>query len=85
MGVFISLLCSESSLSPGGKTNQSQTYLISQFSENRLNEVSDPRATAENALFFSLPLPCWEISLQARLGFGLGFFPNTCNVVAAQK
>lgn len=35
--------------------------------------------------FLSLLLPCWESSLQARLGFGLDFFPNTCNVVAAQE
>lgn len=75
MGVFISLLCSESSLSPGGKTNQSQTYLISQFSENRPNEVSDPRATAENApFFFSAPALLGNLSA-GQAGFWFGFLP----------
>lgn len=34
--------------------------------------------------FFSLPLACWDSSLQGRLSVALTVFPNVCSNVAVQ-
>lgn len=59
-------------------TNQSQPYLISQFSENTPNKVSDPAATAEKALhgcfFFATSDLLGKLSA-GQAGFWFDFLP----------